>query len=73
MDLVAVFVLALGLGLVLGYLSALPRVRRLEKESVKVSGWELDSRLAQGLSLSRLHREQALEKSELEQRRTAQE
>ena len=31
MDLVAVFVLALGLGLVLGYLDAIPRVRVLEK------------------------------------------
>jgi hypothetical protein len=31
-DWVAVFVLALGLGLVLGYLSAMPRVWRLEKE-----------------------------------------
>lgn len=33
MVLVAVLVLGLGSGLVLGYLSAMPRVKRLEKES----------------------------------------
>ena len=43
----------------------------LEKESVPP--WQLDSRLAQELSLFRLRQEQELEKSQLEQRRTAQE
>ena len=65
MDLVAVLFLGLVLGLVLGYLSALPRVKRLEKESVKVSEWQLESRLAQELSLQRLQREQR--KHELDQ------
>ena len=73
MDLVAALFLGLVLGLVLGYLSALPRVKRLEKESVLILGWKKDSALAQELSLSRLRREQALAKSQLEQRHTAQE
>jgi hypothetical protein len=58
MDLVAVFVLGLGLGLALGYWLAMPRVKRLEKESVLALGWQLESRLAQELSLQRLQREQ---------------
>ena len=60
MDLVVVFVLALGLGMVLGYLSALPRVRHLEKELVNewALDWRRDSRLAQELSLQRLQQEQ---------------
>ena len=58
MDLVAVFGLALALGSVLGYLSALPRVKRLEKEKRWALDWQRDSRLAQELSLQRLQREQ---------------
>ena len=75
MDLVAASFLGLVLGLVLGYLSALPRVKRLESELEKplVMDWHLDSQKAQELSLYRLHQEQELEQSELEQRRIAQE
>ena len=61
MDLVAVFVLGLALGLVLGYLSAMPRVRRLEKESaqrftrvtdLEVSlDWERSKAMGQGFRL----------------------
>ena len=75
MDFLAAMFLGLVLGSVLGYWSALPRVKRLEKELAKplVMDWHLDSQKAQELSLYRLHQEQALEQSELEQRRTAQE
>ncbi len=70
MDLVAVGVLGLALGLVLGYWMALPRVTRLEKEKtlaeaqvkqmvqVRLTDWALemaqDSRMAQARSLERL-------------------
>jgi hypothetical protein len=39
LDLFAVFVLALGLGLVLGYWSAMPRVKVLEKRLALQKGW----------------------------------
>ena len=52
MDLVAAMFLGLVLGLVLGYCSALPRVKRLESELVL--DWRKDSRLAQERSLESL-------------------
>jgi hypothetical protein len=58
MDLAAALFLGLVLGLVLGYWLAMPRVKRLEKESVLALGWKKDSALAQELSLQRLQREQ---------------
>ena len=54
MDLAAVLFLGLVLGLVLGYWSAMPRVKRLESALVLKSGWELDSHLAQERSLASL-------------------
>jgi len=61
MDLVAVFVLGLALGLVLGYLVAMPRVRRLEKESFQrltrmtdlevALDWERSKAMGQGFRL----------------------
>lgn len=46
MELVAVSVLVLGLGLVLGYCSALPRVKVLEKALVKARARESDLEMA---------------------------
>jgi hypothetical protein len=46
MELVAVSVLALGLGLVLGYCSALPRVKVLEKALSKARVRESDLEMA---------------------------
>jgi hypothetical protein len=43
---VAVFVLALGLGLVLGYWSAMPRVKVLEKALLKAAARESDLEMA---------------------------
>jgi hypothetical protein len=44
-----------------------------KKESVQVMPWQLDSRLAQEVSLSRLRRERELEQSQFEQPRIVQE
>jgi hypothetical protein len=45
-ELVGVFVLALGLGLVLGYWSAMPRVKVLEKALQKAAVRESDLEMA---------------------------
>jgi hypothetical protein len=45
-DLVAVLVLVLGLGLVLGYLAAVPRVRVLEKALLKARVRESELEMA---------------------------
>jgi hypothetical protein len=52
-DWVAVFVLALGLGLVLGYWSAMPRVKVLEKALSKVVVRESELEMALDLAHSK--------------------
>jgi hypothetical protein len=61
MDLVAVFVLGLALGIVLGYWAAMPRVRRLDKESAQLYSrmtdlevaldWERSKAMGQGFKI----------------------
>lgn len=52
-DWVAVFVLALGLGLVLGYWSAMPRVKVLEKALSKAAARESELEMALDLAHSK--------------------
>jgi hypothetical protein len=66
-----VFGLMMGLGLVL--VVWMENLKGSEKETDHYLDLRKDSQKAQELSLSRLHREQELEKSQREQRRTAQE
>ena len=66
-----VFGLLMGLGLVL--VVWMENLKGSEKEMAHYLDLRKDSQKAQELSLSRLRQEQELEKSQLEQRRTAQE